>query len=263
GKTVRGLIPQKKKKKGQKKKNVSEEVTLRRKLLSSIEDIDKTDWIGESALVLINAEQHRLALDILQELHKKPLRTQLYDRMLGDKETFWLSIMLSGKKPQFNAHGLQIVGIENRTQRPKRKERPTQNNKDGEEKEKEEVEMEEEKKICTAGSDVIVQYRSEKGVFNEPNIFYLNGESIEKLLEVDNPFGTRFRANLQFISGPVVGNQQGTCRPVQQCKPFDGSTFDALVTVLAKYRHFMAQQLIQYHHPHAFGKHLFFEDVVF
>ncbi|ETO25282.1 hypothetical protein RFI_11855 [Reticulomyxa filosa] len=205
---------------------------MRRNLLSSIEDIYITDWVGESALVLINAKHHQAALTILQELHRKHIRTELYDKMLGDKETFWLSILLSGQKPQFSSYGMQIIGTR----------------------------FEKKRQICPAGNDVVVQYIS-AGALQRPNIFYLNGQSIEKLLDSQHPKRAHIRKKLQFISKPIIGHQRGTCRPLSQCKAFNDSTFDILIDRLSGHRKAFLQQLKK--HQYVFKNHIFSEEVLF
>ncbi|ETO26524.1 hypothetical protein RFI_10614, partial [Reticulomyxa filosa] len=209
---------------------VVEQIELRRKFLSNIEDIDKTDWVGESALVLINPQKHRLALHILQELHQRPVRRDLYDKMLGDKETFWLSILLSGKMPHFTSYGMQIVGKENRKKR----------------------------QICVVtGKSVLVQYITGSGPSKEPTIFYLNGQGIERLMDESNPKQVyETRQLLQYISTPIIGHQIGACRPQEECIAFNDSFFDTRVAALARHRTKFLQHLDKTHY--VFKKASFF-----
>ncbi|ETO25496.1 hypothetical protein RFI_11641, partial [Reticulomyxa filosa] len=224
-KPTKKILFAKKKKKKKDSTRAASKIARQKEFLSSIEDVEGTDWIGESAFVLINSKEHMSALNILEDIHKPLYRVELYDRMLGDKETFWLSILLSGKNPHFNPYGMQIV-------------------------------------VCIrTANDVIVQYFqfNTSNVF--PSIFYFNGQAIEKILDLRSPKRFKLRENLELISQPVLGNQETTCRLFEQCKPFNGSAFDTIVNTLAQHRLDFLKNIHPFYHP--FDNQFFFEEVVF
>ncbi|ETO25357.1 hypothetical protein RFI_11780 [Reticulomyxa filosa] len=219
---------------------VKQNIELRRQLVKEIDQINETDWIGESAFVVMNTHKHREALKILEQIHKPTIRNQIYAKSWGDKETFWLSIVLSGKKPFFSSFGMQIVGIRvvyrqlpkkgilslpwDKT--PTRVRSPTT-----------QAPTQRPMEICQR-ENVLVQYMS-TGEWKGKEILYINGEGIERMLFA-KPDGIRsLRAQYTYFSLPnvTVGHQFGFCRPLPQCQPFRDKRFDVIVHSLNRRVH--------------------------
>ncbi|ETO30569.1 hypothetical protein RFI_06548 [Reticulomyxa filosa] len=193
---------------------VRKSIELRQHILNNIQQINETDWVGESALVLMNARKLEEALKILQHIHKPNIRNQIYSKSWGDKETFWLSVVLSGHTPFFSPFGMQILGL-------KRNE-----------------------EMCQEYF-VLVQYLS-TGQFKGTNILYVNGLGIENILSAHPKRLKALRSRYKYVSfpDPQLGHQVGLCRPFTQCRKFDDAVFDVAIKELNNYSYIFHSSVV-------------------